>query len=69
MANTQTGSVKWFNDIKGFWFITGDNGEDVFVHHTGINAEGHRTLVQDERVSFETEQGQKGIQACNVTKL
>ncbi len=62
-----TGKVKWFNDQKGFGFITPDNGsEDLFVHHTSITAEGFRSLREDQAVEFEEEQGQKGPQAVNV---
>lgn len=62
-----TGKVKWFNDTKGFGFITPDNGsEDLFVHHTSIAAEGFRSLREDQAVEFEEEQGQKGPQAVNV---
>ena len=64
MAN---GIVKWFNDGKGFGFIEQENGPDVFVHHSSINAAGFRTLNEGDRVSFEIEQGQKGPAAANVT--
>jgi CspA family cold shock protein len=64
MAN---GTVKWFNEKKGYGFIEQENGPDVFVHHTGINASGFRTLNEGDRVSFEIEQGQKGPAAVNVT--
>ena len=63
------GTVKWFNDAKGYGFITADDGVDVFVHHTAIIAEGFRSLTENERVSFEIKQGPKGPQAENVTKL
>ena len=61
-----TGTVKWFNDAKGYGFIQSDDGEDVFVHQTAIIAEGHRTLNEGERVEFDMTQGQKGPKAENV---
>lgn len=62
-----SGTVKWFNDAKGFGFITQDNGgPDVFCHHTAIVAEGFRTLAEGQRVEFETKKGPKGLQALNV---
>jgi CspA family cold shock protein len=62
-----TGTVKWFNDAKGFGFITQDNGgEDVFCHHTAITAEGFRTLAEGQKVSFDVAKGPKGLQAQNV---
>ena len=61
-----TGTVKWFNEKKGYGFIEQENGPDVFVHHTGINAEGFRTLNEGDRVSFDVEQGKKGPAAVNV---
>ncbi len=64
----RTGSVKWFNDKKGYGFITQDNGEeDVFVHFSGINGNGHKSLDDKQRVSYEIEQGDKGLQATNVS--
>ncbi len=65
-----TGTVKWFNADKGFGFITQDNGgEDVFVHFRAINVDGYKSLDEGQQVSFETERGQKGLQAANVTPL
>ena len=60
------GVVKWFNDNKGYGFIQQDNGPDVFVHYTGINGDGFRSLEEGDRVSFEIEEGQKGPSAVNV---
>ncbi len=65
MAN---GTVKWFNDAKGYGFISQEGGEDVFVHHTAIQMDGFRTLKEGERVEFEITQGPKGLQAANVRK-
>jgi CspA family cold shock protein len=65
-----TGTVKWFNDAKGYGFITPENGEkDCFVHHTAIQADGFRSLAEGERVEFEIVQGQKGPAAEKVTKV
>jgi CspA family cold shock protein len=69
MART-TGTVKWFNDAKGFGFITPEDGsKDCFVHHTAIKADGFRSLSEGERVEFDIVQGAKGPAAENVTKL
>jgi CspA family cold shock protein len=61
-----TGTVKWFKDEKGFGFIQQDGGEDVFVHHTAIQAEGFRTLAEGQKVEFDVVRGPKGLQAQNV---
>jgi len=66
MAN---GIVKWFNDSKGFGFITSEDGSDVFVHHTSITGNGFKSLAEGESVSFDTENGPKGPKAINVSKL
>ena len=64
------GTVKWFNDAKGFGFITQDGGgEDVFCHHTAIQAEGFRTLAEGERVRFEIVDSPKGPRAANVSRI
>ena len=64
-----TGTVKWFNEAKGFGFITPESGPDVFVHHTAISSTGFRTLAEGEQVQFEVVKGPKGLQAANVQKL
>lgn len=64
MAN---GTVKWFNDKKGYGFIEQEDGPDVFVHHSGINAMGFKSLKEGERVTFDIEDGPKGQSAVNVT--
>ncbi len=68
MANS-TGRVKWFDEKKGFGFIERTDGPDVFVHFRAIQTPGFKTLAEGEEVSFDVEQGQKGPQAVNVTKI
>ncbi|MBU1147350.1 MAG: cold shock domain-containing protein [Candidatus Omnitrophica bacterium] len=63
------GTVKWFNDQKGFGFITPEDGADVFVHHTAIQSDGFKTLAEGQAVEFEITKGPKGNQAQNVIKL
>jgi len=63
----ESGTVKWFNDEKGYGFIARESGNDVFVHFTAINAEGRRTLKEGQAVTFEVTSGQKGPQAANVS--
>lgn len=64
-----TGTVKWFNDAKGFGFITSETGEDVFVHFSAISAQGFRSLAEGATVEFDVVQGPKGLQAANVTPV
>ena len=68
-ATMAEGTVKWFNDAKGFGFIEQDGGQDVFVHHSAIKADGFKSLSEGERVSFEVVDGQKGPAAQNVSKI
>ena len=63
------GKVKWFNNQKGYGFITPENGADVFVHHTAIHGEGYKSLEEGQAVEFEITQGPKGDQAVNVVKV
>ncbi|MDB6442289.1 MULTISPECIES: cold-shock protein [Pseudomonas] len=68
MSDRLKGTVKWFNDAKGYGFITcGDSGKELFVHFSAIDGEGYKTLKERQTVSFEVEQGSKGVQAARVT--
>ena len=64
----QAGRVKWFNETKGFGFITTDEGADIFVHYSDIQGDGFRTLSENEEVEFEIDEGPKGLKAVNVVK-
>ncbi|MEA2162258.1 MAG: cold shock protein [Thermoanaerobaculia bacterium] len=65
----EQGTVKWFNDAKGYGFIVREHGADVFVHHLAIVGEGFKSLAEGDRVSFEVVEGPKGLQAKNVVKI
>lgn len=69
MADREIGTVKWFNDAKGYGFIQRENGADVFVHFRAIRGDGHRTLLEGQRFEFAVAHGQKGLQAEDVSKL
>ena len=69
MADRQSGTVKWFNDAKGFGFISVQNGDDVFVHYSAIQTDGFKSLAEGQQVEFEVVQGQKGPAAENVRPL
>ena len=69
MADRETGTVKWFNDSKGYGFIQRESGPDVFVHYRAIRGDGHRTLVEGQKVEFGVTQGQKGLQAEDVSAV
>lgn len=68
MAEREKGTVKWFNNSKGYGFITRENGEDVFVHYQSISGDGYKSLDEGQQVEFTVAQGQKGLQAQEVTK-
>jgi cold shock protein len=67
--NMAQGTVKWFNDSKGFGFITQDEGGDLFVHHSAIQGEGFKSLSEGQKVEFDVVNGQKGLAAANVRKI
>ena len=69
MAERETGTVKWFNNSKGYGFIVRDQGEDLFVHYSSITGSGFRSLEEGQRVEFTVGKGQKGLQAQDVTVL
>lgn len=69
MSDRQIGTVKWFNDAKGFGFLAQEGGKDVFVHHSAIIAEGFRSLTEGDKVEFTIEQGPKGPSAVNVRRI
>jgi len=69
MAEKERGTVKWFNATKGYGFIQREQGGDVFVHYSAIQADGYRSLNQGDAVEFEVQEGPKGLQAANVTRL
>jgi cold shock protein len=66
MSDQVSGTVKWFNDSKGFGFISQDSGQDVFVHYSAISADGHKTLREGQKVTMTVTEGAKGLQAENV---
>jgi CspA family cold shock protein len=65
----EKGKVKWFNNTKGYGFVTRESGEDVFVHYRSITGDGYKSLKQGDDVQFEVEQGSKGLQATNVQRV
>ena len=69
MSETVKGTVKWFNEAKGYGFLSQPEGEDIFVHYTAIQGNGFRTLKEGQEVEFNVERGPKGLQASNVTVL
>ena len=69
MSEKEIGTVKWFNDAKGYGFISREGSDDVFVHHTAIQMEGFKTLNEEQQVEFSVEQGDKGLQAVDVRPI
>ena len=69
MSNREIGTVKWFNNTKGYGFIAREGAEDVFVHHSAIEGAGYKSLDEGQRVEFTVEQGPKGLQAAQVARL
>jgi len=69
MSERETGTVKWFNDAKGFGFISREAGEDVFVHHSSIEGDGFHSLRENQSVEFAVEEGPKGLRAAHVRAL
>ncbi len=69
MAERETGTVKWFNNEKGFGFIERDAGDDIFVHYSAIQGDGYRSLEDGQRVEFEVTQGPRGLQAQEVNRV
>jgi CspA family cold shock protein len=69
MAEREKGTVKWFNNSKGYGFIARENGQDVFVHYAAISGDGYKTLDEGSAVEFEVTEGPKGLQATNVTRV
>lgn len=69
MTEKETGTVKWFNDAKGYGFISRESGDDVFVHHSAIEAQGFRSLRENQKVQFSVEQGPKGLRAAHVEPI
>ncbi len=69
MAARETGTVKWFHNSKGYGFISRENGEDLFVHYSAINGAGYRSLEEGDNVEFDIVEGEKGLQAKDVTRV